>query len=109
MKKNILFLITALLALQVYATDYILVSTNPNSSLTVPDDSNASFLKIVPSLTEAQNFIYSSFISNGLNWADVDNVIDDVIVYIEEGIYSEGQIIWTASSPDYSSENQSAF
>jgi len=74
-------LLNTLIALPGYATDYILVSPNPNSSLSVPDNPGVSFLSIQTTLADAHNFIYSPYINGSLNWADLSNISDDVIVY----------------------------
>ncbi len=65
----------------------------------IPKELNGSNEGIFSSLQEAHDFIYDE--KRGLGWSNLENIKDDVTIYVLEGEYFEKGLLWKASSSNY--------
>ncbi|GAA5040897.1 hypothetical protein GCM10011506_42160 [Marivirga lumbricoides] len=91
-------IVSLLFSTQLNATKYILMSSNPNDiSMPVPDDNNALFSSVVPSLDSAQKYIRAYYYTG--NQVDGE-ITDKIVIYIKGGLYKDNNILWYATSSD---------
>lgn len=94
MLKN-LCIILFFFTLNLNASTYILVSKDVNDlKIEVPDNSEASFIITCKNLNEAQEYIIKNVYSKSK-----EEITDDIIIYLRQGVYLEEHFLWKATSP----------
>ena len=97
--KAVLIIAFVISSFQSKATVYILISNSSEDiSLPVPDNVDASFTTVVPSLISAQSYIrLHHYVGNQVT----GHITDNIIIYVKGGLYKDHNVEWYATGRGY--------